>query len=163
MKDETRLAIAALNDKTVNELRAVYEELFQEPCRSRHRIYLIRRIGWRLQANDEGGLSVRARKKASELAATSDMRVTAPREEVLQAIRRVKPEEDGYVDWDPRLPPPGSFLERRYKGKMVRVLVLTDGFEYEGKRFRSLSNIASTITGVSYNGFLFFRLGRKAK
>jgi hypothetical protein len=46
---------------------------------------------------------------------------------------------------------------------MIRALVLTDGFEYEGKRYRSLSNLASDITGVSYNGFTFFRLGRKAQ
>lgn len=163
MMDQTRLAVASLNDKTVNQLRSLYEEVFDEVCRSRHKKYLVRRIGWRLQANDEGGLSNRAKQKAAELAATSDLRVTAPRDDVMQNIRRVKPVEDGYVDWDPRLPPPGSFLERRYKGKMIRVLVLTDGFEYEGKRFRSLSNLASEITNVSYNGFLFFRLGRKAK
>lgn len=116
-----------------------------------------------MQALDEGGLSNEAKQKARELAATSDLRMTAPREEVLDNVRRVTPEEDGYVDWDPRLPPPGSFLERRYKGQMVRVLVLTDGFEYEGKRFRSLSKVASEITGVRYNGFLFFRLGRRQK
>jgi len=163
MKDETRLAVASLNDKTVNELRAMYEELFDDVCRSRHKKYLVRRIGWRLQAIDEGGLSPWAKQKAQELAATSDVRVTAPREEVVQRVRRVQPAEYGYIDWDPRLPPPGSFLERRYKGKMIRALVLTDGFEYEGKRYRSLSNLASDITGVSYNGFTFFRLGRKAQ
>ncbi|QDT60488.1 hypothetical protein SV7mr_30110 [Stieleria bergensis] len=163
MTDETRLAVAALEDKTVNELRTLYEEVFDEVCRSRHKKYLVRRIAWRLQALDEGGLSNEAKQKARELAATSDLRMTAPREEVLDNVRRATPEEDGYVDWDPRLPPPGSFLERRYKGTMVRVLVLTDGFEYEGKRFRSLSKVAGVITGVSYNGFLFFRLGRIQK
>ena len=163
MTDETRLAVAALEDTTVNELRSLYEEVFDEVCRSRHKKYLVRRIAWRLQALDEGGLSNEAKQKARELAATSDLRMTAPREEVLDNVRRVTPEEDGYVDWDPRLPPPGSFLERRYKGQMVRVLVLTDGFEYEGKRFRSLSKVAGEITGVSYNGFLFFRLGRRQK
>ena len=93
MKDETRMAVASLGDKTVNELRTLYEEVFDEVCRSRH----------------EGGLSNEAKQKARELAATSDLRMTAPREEVLDNVRRVKPEEDGYVDWDPRLPPPGSF------------------------------------------------------
>ena len=109
MKDETRMAVASLGDKTVNELRTLYEEVFDEVCRSRHKKYLVRRIAWRLQALDEGGLSNEAKQKARELAATSDLRMTAPREEVLDNVRRVKPEEDGYVDWDPRLPPPGSF------------------------------------------------------
>ncbi len=37
MTDETRLAVAALEDKTVNELRTLYEEVFDEVCRSRHK------------------------------------------------------------------------------------------------------------------------------
>ena len=116
MTDETRLAVAALEDKTVNELRTLYEEVFDEVCRSRHKKYLVRRIAWRLQALDEGGLSNEAKQKARELAATSDLRMTAPREEVLDNVRRVTPEEDGYVDWDPRLPPPGSFLGTAIQG-----------------------------------------------
>ena len=52
MTDETRLAVAALEDKTVNELRSLYEEVFDEVCRSRHKKYLVRRIAWRLQALD---------------------------------------------------------------------------------------------------------------
>ena len=43
MTDETRLAVAALEDKTVNELRSLYEEVFDEVCRSRHKKYLVRR------------------------------------------------------------------------------------------------------------------------
>ena len=95
MTDETRLAVAALEDKTVNELRSLYEEVFDEVCRSRHKKYLVRRIAWRLQALDEGGLINEAKQKARELAATSDLRMTAPREEVLDNVRRVTPEEDG--------------------------------------------------------------------
>lgn len=163
MKTETRLEIEKLNDKTVDNLRARYEEVFDEVCRSRHKKYLVRRIAWRLQSLDEGGLSNEAKKMARELAESSDIRLTAPRDELLLNNRRIAPAEDGYVDWDPRLPPPGCFLERRYKGGIVRVLVLTDGFEYEGKRYRSLSKVASDITGTTYNGFIFFKLGRKAK
>ncbi len=44
---------------------------------------------------------------------------------------------------------------------MIRVLVVADGFEYEGRRYRSLSAIAKAITGSHINGFLFFRLWRK--
>jgi len=163
MKPSTELEIAKLADMTVDQLIAMYEELFDEACRSRHRKYLTRRISWRLQCRDEGGLSNEAKTRARELAATSDVRTTPPREDVLDRNRRKMPEVDGYVDWDPRLPPPGSYVERLYKGKMVRVLVLTDGFEYEGRRYRSLSNIAGELSGSSYNGFVFFKLGSKTK
>src|SRR5579871_972830 len=43
---------------------------------------------------------------------------------------------------DPRLPPPGSVLARPYKGATLQVLVLADGFEFEGARYRSLSAVA---------------------
>lgn len=161
MKAETKMEIAKLDDMTVDQLIAFYEELFDECCRSRHRKYLTRRIAWRLQSRDEGGLSPAAKQKARELSATSDVRVTAPREDVVERVRRKAPELDGYVDWDPRLPPPGNYVERIYKGKMIRVLVLTAGFEYEGRRYRSLSNIAGEVSGSSYNGFVFFKLGKR--
>lgn len=52
------------------------------------------------------------------------------------------------------------WIEREYKGQTIRVLVIADGFEYEGERYRSLSAIAKAITGSHINGFLFFRLRR---
>ncbi len=60
---------------------------------------------------------------------------------------------------DPRLPAPGTTIVRPYKGKDVKVAVLEDGFRWEGKAYRSLSALASAITGAkSINGFLWFRL-----
>jgi Protein of unknown function (DUF2924) len=44
---------------------------------------------------------------------------------------------------------------------MVRVL--DDGFEYDGRRFSSLSAIAKEITGTKWNGFLFFGLAKESK
>jgi hypothetical protein len=44
----------------------------------------------------------------------------------------------------------------------VRVVVLADGFEFEGERYRSLSAIAKAVTGSHVNGFRFFNLeGRR--
>jgi hypothetical protein len=60
------------------------------------------------------------------------------------------------------LPPPGNIVERLYKGQMIRVIVLKDGFEYEGQRYKSLTAIAKEVSGTHCNGFLFFRLGRLA-
>jgi hypothetical protein len=59
---------------------------------------------------------------------------------------------------DPRLPPPGTYLEREYKGRHVVVKVLVNGFEFDGEIYRSLSAIASEVAGTKWNGFLFFNL-----
>ncbi len=57
MSPNVTIEIAELQNKTVNQLVQRYEQVFKEECRSRNKQYLIRRIAWRLQANDEGGLS----------------------------------------------------------------------------------------------------------
>ncbi len=62
---------------------------------------------------------------------------------------------------DPRLPPPGNWIVREYKGRTVQVLVVHDGFENEGKRYKSLSAVAAEITGSHINGFRFFKLWGK--
>jgi len=52
---------------------------------------------------------------------------------------------------------------REYKGRTIRVVVLSDGqgFEWNGDRYRTLSAIAKKVTGSHINGFRFFRLGGK--
>jgi hypothetical protein len=161
MSPNVLLEIAELQDKTVSQLVQRYEQVFEEECRSRNKQYLIRRIAWRLQANEEGGLSRAALKKAKELAIGAETRVTAPRKNSTEGVKLVLPEHDSFVDWDPRLPPPGNIVERLYKGKMIRVIVLQEGFEYEGRRYKSLTAIAKEVSGSHCNGFLFFRLGRR--
>ena len=162
MSPKVTLEIAALQDKTVSQLVQRYEDVFKEECRSRNKQYLIRRIAWRLQANEEGGLSRAALKKAAELSEDAETRVTAPRKQSNDGVKLVVPEPTAFVDWDPRLPPPGNIVERQYKGKMIRVIVLKEGFEYEGRRYKSLTAIAKEVSGSHCNGFLFFRLGRRA-
>ena len=58
----------------------------------------------------------------------------------------------------PRRIKPGSELVRTWKGKSYRVMVMADGFSYDGKRFASLSEIATEITGTKWNGPRFFGL-----
>jgi hypothetical protein len=70
--------VAAMQRMTVAELRGKYAEVFGEETRSRHKKHLLRRIAWRLQANEEGDLSERARHRARELAADPDVRMTPP-------------------------------------------------------------------------------------
>jgi hypothetical protein len=64
---------------------------------------------------------------------------------------------------DPRLPPVGSTITRKFKGRMLEVTVLEEGFDFEGSTFSSLSRLASRICGAkSCNGYSFFRLGVSA-
>ena len=150
MSPKVTLEIAELQDKTVHQLVQRYEQVFKEECRSRNKQYLVRRIAWRLQANDEGGFSRAALKKAEELAVDANIRVTAPRKYSSDGVKLVHPEPDSFVDWDPRLPPPGNIVERQHKGKMIRVIVLKDGFEYEGRRYKSLTAIAKEVSVQIY-------------
>lgn len=56
--------IEGLRSLPVSGLRAKYREVFGEDSRSGNKDYLYRRIAWRLQANAEGDLSERARRRA---------------------------------------------------------------------------------------------------
>ncbi len=156
--------LAAMERMTVGQLQDRYLEVFGEPVRSRHRQYLIRRIAWRLQANAEGGLSERARRRAEELANDADVRVTPPRwapvGDVVRPGTTAKLVRVGAMS-DPRVPGPGSQITRKYKGKTITVTILDNGFEYLGERYRSLSAVAKAITGSHMNGFRFFALEGK--
>lgn len=59
---------------------------------------------------------------------------------------------------DYRLPIPGTTIEKKYKDQSHTIIVLKDGFEYEQKRYKSLSAIAKKITGSHWNGYGFFGL-----
>ena len=53
---------------------------------------------------------------------------------------------------------PGALLLREWKGRMERVMILEDGFAWNGATYSSLSQVAKAITGVNWNGHRFFRL-----
>ena len=160
MKKNVAADVARLEKMSVNQLAQRFQEVFGEQCRSRHKRYLIRRIAWRLQANAEGGLTERARQRADELANDAEIRVTPPREKKTKSDATPAATIKMDAGRDTRLPPPGNWIEREYKGRTIRVLVIDGEFEYEGERYRSLSAIAKAVTGSHMNGFLFFRLRR---
>jgi hypothetical protein len=156
--------LAALKRMGVAALREKYAEVFGEATRSGNRAWLLKRVAWRVQALAHGDLTERAKARAAELARDADLRVIAPRTPSTPA-NKPAPVATGRLDLtahdlDPRLPPPGSVLARRYKGTEVRVTVLLDGFEYEGAHYGSLSAVAKAVTGSHTNGFLFFGLTR---
>jgi hypothetical protein len=152
--------ITALKRMTVPELRRKYAQVFGEDTTSRHKEYLIRRIVWRLQVNQEGGLSERAKRRARDLAAGSDVRLTAPRSCPVASGGETSTSPVEFPQ-DDRLPMPGAIITRRYKNRTVEVRVLPRGFEYEGEVYRTLSAVAKKVTGTHWNGYGFFRLGQR--
>lgn len=50
----------------------------------------------------------------------------------------------------------GTKLVREFKGKRYIVIVLNDGYEFNGEKYKSLSAIANKITGTRWNGKKFF-------
>jgi hypothetical protein len=59
---------------------------------------------------------------------------------------------------DPAEPPVGTVLVRDWRGRQIRVTARDDGYEHEGQVFRSLSAVATHITGTKWNGRLWFGL-----
>jgi hypothetical protein len=60
---------------------------------------------------------------------------------------------------DPRLPEPGTKIEKEYKGETHEVIFTEDsGVEMDGKRYPTVSAAARSLTGVATNGFPFFGL-----
>lgn len=158
--------IARLQRMAPKELRARYEEIFGEPIRTGNKAYLVKRIAWRLQADAEGNLTERARRRAEELANDSDIRVSPPKSPIATIGPKPKTvtKVAGFHD-DDRLPMVGQVITRHYKGQIIEVTITHDGFEYDGETYRSLSAVAKVITGTHCNGFAFFNLkkNRNAK
>lgn len=56
---------------------------------------------------------------------------------------------------------PGTVLIREHGGEQHRVMVLTDGYAWKGEVHKSLSSVASAITGTRWNGHRFFGLDNR--
>jgi hypothetical protein len=162
MKLNLHRELVLMQKMTTKELKRKYADLFEEMVNTNNRTWLIRRIAWRLQANEYGGLSERARARAEEIADDADLRVTAPKDSTPEPapVRTVSRTLASDGNGDDRLPPAGTVLTRQYKGQTLKVLVLADGFEFEGERFKSLSALAKSITGSHVNGYAFFQLNK---
>jgi hypothetical protein len=149
--------VALLERLSVGQLRQRFAELFGETTKASNRTWMVKRIVWRMQALAEGDLSERARRRAAELARDADLRLNSPPSKA-NTTTPTTPQAVGMTaPVDHRLPPPGTILTRPYKGQLVQVQVLTEGFAYGGRVYASLSAVAKAITGSHTNGYLFFR------
>lgn len=165
MKKMLRERIAALAAMNVPALREEHRKVFGKEPASSHRQFLFRKIAWRLQADEEGWQPDKVRELAGGIARDTPLRnrVTT---NVNKRRAGLPPEQTAvatiHPDHDPRLPMPGGLIVKQYKGQTHVVKVLADGrFEYDDRRFKSLSAIAQEITGTKWNGLLFFGLTEK--
>src|SRR5271166_3020393 len=130
--DLSKEALLRLPELDIGELRQRWRGLYKAvapPHLSRE--LLVRAVAYRMQELALGSL----RPIAQDLKETGTARIRARRE--------VKS---------------GTRLMRHWHGCIYEVLVLDDGFSWQGTRYRSLSAIARTITGTAWSGPLFFGL-----
>jgi hypothetical protein len=158
--------IVDLPKLTAADLQAVHLELFGAEHPIANCQHLRRKIAWHLQAAENGGLPESVRQYAIAIARGTELR---SRISDNSARRRAGVPLDRTVTTaviqtrDARLPMPGSLIVKEYKAETVVVKVLDDGFEYDGRRFASLSAIAGEITGTRWNGFAFFGLEKEMR
>ncbi len=157
--------IAALQKMTVGQLREEWRKLYPgEESRSFNRVYLWRRLAWRVQELAYGGLSERAKARIAEINRDDDLRFLPPRTWNPEAMAaQASPGQHGHVVRDPRLPSPGSVITRQYHGQEIRVTVTETGFEWERRLYRSLSAVARDVSGQRWNGLLFFGLTQRKR
>jgi hypothetical protein len=144
------------------ELQRLYQKLFGRAVPSGNSELARRRIAWHVQAEAEGGVPESARKHALAIAQSANLRIQLQRR-VTDSMRKNATVSEIVSDHDSRLPMPGSIIVKDHRGKTIMVRVLDAGFEYDGRRFDSLSAIAKDITGTKWNGFIFFGLAKGGK
>lgn len=137
--------LTALAEMDYDALRHEWRRLYRHhPPKRVSRDLLMLVVAWKLQERAYGGLSAAMKRRLAELATTMDDNGDLAKARVV----RLKP---------------GAKLVREWRCETHDVLVLEDGFEWRGRRWRSLSAIAREITGVHWSGPRFFGLQAKAE
>ncbi len=158
--------IHALRQMNVAELQAEWLRLYGEPTRSRNKQFLWRRLAFRTQELDHGGLSAHAKAKIADLGAQDFVRAKIPTSAPTATdAASSSPERTDRPVRDLRLPPVGSVISKNYKGVELQATVRDDGIEFQGRMFSSLTAVAKHVTGChSINGRLLWNLvARKRK
>lgn len=156
MKESILSKIMALKNANLTELRAKYAELYEgQKAPADNKTYLWRRIAYRLQEIEYGGLSEQAQAKLTSLIQEYD---PVNNKSFRPGNASIRGNQTMKIMRDRRLPIPGSTITKDYKGVQINVKVLEKGFEYRGNKYASLSTIAKEITGAHWNGYAFFNL-----
>ncbi|MFI4999878.1 MAG: DUF2924 domain-containing protein [Reyranellales bacterium] len=136
--------IARLNDLGLGELRRVWKERLGAPPAITSTELMRRWLFWELQAQARGGFDATTRRRLRQLCKAF----------------RADPPSTTLPDTGPR---PGSMLAREWNGVTHRVMVLEEGFAWNGQKHASLSEIAFRITGTRWSGPRFFGLRQQRK
>ena len=127
------------------ELLKLWHDLFDRiPSPALHRGTLIPILAYRIQEKAYGGLKESTLKRLHELAKDH----ASGKKSAVQAMIR---------------PKIGTRYVREYRGKLHEVTVLETGYEYQGRVYRSLTEIAKAITGTKWSGPVFFGYKRPGK
>jgi hypothetical protein len=133
--------LAALKSTPTKDLKDQWRELFDSEPPPFNRRYLESRLAYRIQELAYGGL----------------------KPETVRRLERLGEELDGGDRKKSRIradshPIAGTRLIREWQGVEHVVTVTVDGFEWQGRPYKSLSAIARAITGTRWNGWVFFGL-----
>jgi hypothetical protein len=131
--------LAVLAGLSLADLRLEWRRLYRAEPPRMSRDIMIRAIAYRLQEIAHGGLSKVTQRRLMTLS------------NQLETAGRITPPSG------PRIKP-GSRLVREWHGRTHTVCVTDDGFEFQGKTYRSLTKIARDITGAQWSGPRFFGL-----
>jgi hypothetical protein len=133
--------LAALKTKTAAELKQQWRELFVSEPPSFNRRTLESRLAYRIQELAYGGLKPETVKRLQALGEQLDGGDSS--------VRRIRGDDR---------PIAGTKLIREWQGAEHAVTVLADGYEWQGRPYKSLSSVARAITGTRWNGWVFFGL-----
>ena len=137
--DQRLVDIAAMSPA---ELRAAWRDAYRNPAPDISPDLLARGIAHRIQERAYGGLSPSVVKEIGRL--------------------RKRLERGGEVVQSNEISlKAGTRLVRSWNGTTYHVLVNDDGFEFDGRQYRSLSQIAREITGAHWSGPRFFGLKKR--
>jgi hypothetical protein len=142
MSEDVLGRLAALKTAPMPELKQQWRQLFETEPPAYNRRFLESRLAYRIQELVYGGL------KPSTVARLEAMGEAF--EQARKEGRRAQPVGSH--------PVAGTRLLREWQGVGQTVTVLRDGFEWQGRPYKSLSAIARAITGTRWNGWVFFGL-----
>ena len=148
MSHELEREITLLPSMNLAQLQAKWwQKLKESPPRDVRKQLLVPLLAYKLQEQVYGGLKPDIQRQLEKLAAVyrRDPNGKTPQ---IAPTRNIKP---------------GTRLLRQWNGKTHQVIVSENGFEYEGRRYKSLSVIARFITGTRWSGPAFFGLNGAGK
>ncbi len=140
-KDTVLTRLAALHAMPIAELKQQWRDLFGKEAPPHNRAFLQSRLAYRVQELAYGGLKPETLRRLEAMGEQLDGgNIT---------LRRIRSDDK---------PITGTKLMRNYQGVEHTVTVRVDGYEWEGRPYRSLSAIARAITNTRWNGWTFFGL-----